>query len=33
MKILNKEFGEGDSIDVDVDNAEIIFQKQENNEN
>ncbi len=33
MKILNKEFGEGDSIEVDVDNAEIVFKKQENNGN
>ncbi len=33
MKILNKEFGEGDSIEVDVDNAEIVFKKQENKEN
>jgi len=29
MKILNKEFGEGDSIEVDVDNAEIVFRKSE----
>jgi ATP-dependent Clp protease ATP-binding subunit ClpB len=33
MKILNKEFGEGDSIEVDVDNAEIVFKKQENKGN
>ncbi|MBW6518646.1 MAG: ATP-dependent chaperone ClpB [ANME-2 cluster archaeon] len=31
MKILNREFGEGDSIEVDVDNGEIVFKKQENN--
>ncbi|MDF1527402.1 MAG: ATP-dependent chaperone ClpB, partial [bacterium] len=30
MKILNKEFGEGDSIEVDVDNAEIVFKKGNN---
>ncbi len=33
MKILNKEFCEGDSIEVDVDNAEIVFKKQENKGN
>jgi len=33
MKILNKEFCEGDSIEVDVDNAEIVFKKQENKVN
>jgi len=33
MKILNKEFGEGDSIEVNVDNAEIVFKKQENEGN
>ena len=31
MKILNKEFGEGDSIEVDVDNGEIVFEKEDNN--
>jgi len=31
MKILNKEFGEGDSIEVDVDNAEIVFEKKAEN--
>jgi len=25
MKLLNKEFGEGDSIEVDVDNAKMVF--------
>jgi len=29
MKILNKEFGEGDSIEVDVEESEIVFKKQE----
>ncbi len=33
MKLLNKEFCEGDSIEVDVDNAEIVFKKQENKGN
>jgi len=33
MKILNKEFGEGDSIEVDVEESEIIFKKGENNGN
>ncbi|KCZ73513.1 ATP-dependent chaperone ClpB [Candidatus Methanoperedens nitroreducens] len=27
MKILNKEFGEGDSIEVDVENNEIVFRR------
>jgi ATP-dependent Clp protease ATP-binding subunit ClpB len=31
MKILNKEFGEGDSIEVDVDNSEIVFKKKADN--
>jgi len=31
MKILNKEFGEGDSIEVDVDNSEIVFEKKADN--
>ncbi|MBE0525033.1 MAG: ATP-dependent chaperone ClpB [Methanosarcinales archaeon] len=31
MKILNREFGEGDTIEADVDNAEIVFNKEENN--
>jgi ATP-dependent Clp protease ATP-binding subunit ClpB len=31
MKILNKEFGEGDSIEVDVDNSEIVFGKKADN--
>ena len=30
MKILNKEFGEGDSIEVDVEESEIVFKKGEN---
>jgi ATP-dependent Clp protease ATP-binding subunit ClpB len=30
MKILNKEFGEGDSIEVDVDEGEIVFNKEVN---
>ncbi len=29
MKILNKEFSEGDSIEVDVEESEIVFKKQE----
>jgi len=33
MKILNKEFGEGDSIEVDVEESEIVFKKGENNGN
>ncbi|MBC2697226.1 MAG: ATP-dependent chaperone ClpB [ANME-2 cluster archaeon] len=33
MKILNKEFGEGDSIEVDVEESEIVFKKQENKGN
>jgi ATP-dependent Clp protease ATP-binding subunit ClpB len=33
MKILNKEFGEGDSIEVDVEESEIVFKKGENNVN
>jgi len=33
MKILNKEFGEGDSIEVDVEESEIVFKKGENNRN
>ncbi|MDF1557708.1 MAG: hypothetical protein P1P80_05960, partial [ANME-2 cluster archaeon] len=33
MKILNKEFGEGDSIEVDVEGSEIVFTKVENTGN
>ena len=33
MKILNKEFGEGDSIEVDVEESEIVFKEGENNGN
>jgi len=33
MKILNKEFGEGDYIEVDVEESEIVFKKGENNGN
>jgi hypothetical protein len=33
MKILNKEFSEGDSIEVDVEESEIVFKKGENNGN
>ncbi|MCL7413111.1 MAG: AAA family ATPase, partial [ANME-2 cluster archaeon] len=29
MKILNKEFGEGDSIEVDVEGSEIVFKKED----
>jgi len=29
MKILNKEFGEGDTVEVDVKKDEIVFKKKE----